>query len=234
MQVPRHIAVIMDGNGRWAKKRGLPRTAGHKQGIERIKEIVREAKRSGVGALTIFAFSTENWNRPKQEIDFLFSYLDKFLNDYKKELIKEDIKLKVIGRKTKLVKSTLSKIQEVEAATDNNKSFFFNIAIDYGGRWDIAQAAKRIAADCIDKKISQADIDEETFSGYLALADSFEPDLLIRTSGEQRISNFLLWNLAYSELYFTETFWPDFDKNELAKAISVYSQRERRYGEVHG
>jgi len=233
MKVPYHIAVIMDGNGRWAKGKNLPRTAGHKKGIERIKEIVREAKCLGIGALTIFAFSTENWNRPKEEIKFLFSYLDRFLIGYKDELIREDIRLRVIGRKTKLTKSTLEKIKEVEGLTKDNKSFFFNIAIDYGGRWDITEATKRLVSDCINKKLSLSDIDEKSFGRYLALGDILEPDLLIRTSGEQRISNFLLWNLAYSELYFPKTFWPDFDKEELRKAVSAYANRERKFGEIH-
>ena len=234
MKVPQHIAIIIDGNGRWAKKRGLLRTAGHKRGIEKIKEVVREAKKLGVQALTVFAFSTENWNRPKKEIDFLFLYLDKFLNRYKKELIKEDIRLRVIGRKSKLNKTTVKKIKELEALTKNHKSFFFNVAIDYGGRWDITKAAKDIVSDCINKKLTKSDIDEKTFGRYLSLGDEREPDLLIRTSGEQRISNFLLWNLAYSELYFTKTFWPDFDRGELEKAVAAYSARERRYGEIHG
>ncbi|MCF7908859.1 MAG: isoprenyl transferase [Candidatus Omnitrophica bacterium] len=234
MEVPQHIAIIMDGNGRWAKKKGLLRTAGHKRGIEKIKEIVRETKKLGVQALTIFAFSTENWNRPKKEIDFLFRYLDKFLDDYKKELMKEEIRLKVIGRKSKLKKTTVNKIKELENLTENHKSFFFNIAIDYGGRWDIVGATRGIVSDCINKKLTESDIDEKTFGSYLSLGDDPEPDLLIRTSGEQRISNFLLWNLAYSELYFTETFWPDFDHSELKKAVAAYSARERRYGEIHG
>lgn len=233
MKVPQHIAVIMDGNGRWAKKKGLPRTAGHRRGVDRIKEIVSEAKKLGVCALTIFAFSTENWNRPKKEIDFLFSYFGKFLSDYKAELIKKDIHFRVIGRKTKLSKAILDKIKALEDATKDNKSFFFNVAVDYGGRWDITQAAKKLASDCLDKKIANTDIDEKSFERYLALGDSIEPDFLIRTSGEQRISNFLLWNLAYSELYFTKTFWPDFGKEELKKAVSAYSKRQRRYGEIH-
>ncbi len=186
-----------------------------------------------IGSLTIFAFSTENWNRPKEEIKFLFSYLDRFLIGYKDELIREDIRLRVIGRKTKLTKSTLEKIKEVEGLTKDNKSFFFNIAIDYGGRWDITEATKRLVSDCINKKLSLSDIDEKSFGRYLALGDILEPDLLIRTSGEQRISNFLLWNLAYSELYFPKTFWPDFDKEELRKAVSAYANRERKFGEIH-
>ncbi len=232
MMVPRHIAVIMDGNGRWAKKRGLPRTAGHRQGVRRIKEIVREAKRIGAQALTIFAFSTENWDRPKKEIDFLFSYIDRFLSEYKKELIKEDICLRMIGRDTRINKGTLKKIREVESLTKNHKSFFFNIALDYGGRWDILEAVSGIVSDCLNQKLAKSEITEKVFSDYLSLKGIPDPDLLIRTSGEQRISNFLLWHLAYTELYFTKTFWPDFDKACLLEAVKAYAERERRYGQI--
>lgn len=232
MNIPNHIAIIMDGNGRWAQKKGLPRIAGHKKGAQRVKEAVTESLKLGVKALTIFAFSTENWNRPKMEIEFLFSYLAKFLDSYKKKLIKDDIRLKVIGRRDRISEVVLKKIKEVEGLTKDNKSFIFNIAIDYGGRWDIVNAAKAITQGCVNKKISQKDINEELFSDYLCLK-TFDPDLLIRTSGEQRVSNFLVWNLAYSEFYFTSLFWPDFDKFQLHKAIKVYSQRDRRFGEIH-
>ncbi|MCQ9204825.1 MAG: isoprenyl transferase [Omnitrophica bacterium] len=230
MRIPYHIAVIMDGNGRWAKKRGLPRILGHRKGVNRVKEIVLEAKKQGVKVLTIFAFSTENWSRPKKELNILFSYLDRFLDAYKKELIKNDIKVNIIGRKDRLEKRLIDKMNDLEDATKDNKSFIFNIALDYGGRWDILEATKKIAKACCDKKISQEDIDEEFFGRYLVLNGIGDPDLLIRTSGEQRISNFLIWNLAYTELYFTPVFWPAFDKKELAKAIEVYSKRDRRFG----
>lgn len=232
MKVPRHIAIIMDGNGRWAKKRNLPRTAGHKEGIRRIGEVIREAKKLGVKIVTVFAFSTENWNRPPKELRFLFFYLNDFLNKYKEELVKEDIKLKVIGRRDRISKEIIKKISEVEALTEKNKSFTFNIALDYGGRWDIVNAVRKIIDDYNNKKIGKEDINEELFSNYLALSGIPNPDLLIRTSGEQRVSNFLIWDLAYSEFYFTPTFWPDFDKEELFKAINVYSKRERRFGRI--
>jgi len=228
--VPYHLAIIMDGNGRWARERGLPRTAGHREGIKRIKEIVREAKKIGIRILTVFAFSTENWNRPKREIEFLFSYLNNFLDNYKKELIKEDIKLNIIGRRDRIKKTIIKKIEEVENLTKNNKSFIFNIALDYGGRWDIVEAARKMLLDIKKKKVEK--IDEENFKSYLSLGNLPDPDLLIRTSGEQRISNFLLWNLAYTEFYFPKVWWPDFDKEELRKAIEVYSQRERRFGRI--
>jgi len=233
MNTPQHIAVIMDGNGRWAKKRGLPRTAGHRKGVKRVEELLKESKKIGIKALTIFAFSTENWNRPEKEIDFIFSYLKSFLEDNKDKLVKEGIKFKAIGRRDRIKKDVIKKIEEVERATAANKDFTFNIALDYGGRWDMADAAKKIAIDYGSKKISLQDIDEKSFSRYLSLGGGLEPDLLIRTSGEQRISNFLIWDLAYSEFYFSPVLWPDFDKKELQKAVKVYSQRARRFGKIH-
>ena len=231
-KIPYHIAIIMDGNGRWAKKRLLPRTLGHKEGVKRVRETVKEAKRLGVKILTIFAFSTENWKRPKKEIDSLFSYLDKFLEAYQKELIEGGIKLNVIGRKDRINKQTLEKIEKLALVTNENKSFIFNIALDYGGRWDIVNAAKNIAGDYQNKKINIEDLDEKLFGQYLSLNSMPDPDLLIRTSGDKRMSNFLIWNLAYSEFYFTSTLWPDFNKKQLIKAIEAYSQRDRRFGEI--
>ena len=234
MEIPYHIAVIMDGNGRWAKKRMLPRMAGHRQGAKRVKEILREAKRIGVKALTIFAFSTENWDRPKKEIEFIFSYLVKFLKDYRKEFIKKDIKFKAIGRRDRLDKKVIEEIKKTENITKDNKSFTFNVALDYGGKWDIVNAVKIIAKKCVDKGISWGEIDEKLFNEYLSLGNTPAPDLLIRTSGEKRISNFLIWDLAYSEFYFTPVFWPEFNKEHLHKAIKSYSQRDRRFGSIYG
>ena len=234
MDIPYHIAVIMDGNGRWAKKRMLPRMVGHREGAKRVKEILREAKRIGVKALTIFAFSTENWNRPRKEIEFIFSHLIRFLRSYREEFIKKDIKFKAIGKRDRFSKKVIEEIKKTEDATKNNKSFTFNVALDYGGKWDIVNAAKRIAKKCVDKSISWEDIDEELFNKYLSLGNVPAPDLLIRTSGEKRISNFLIWNLAYSEFYFTPVFWPEFNKEQLHKAIKAYSQRNRRFGAIHG
>lgn len=234
MNIPQHIAIIMDGNGRWAKARGLSRIAGHSEGSKRIKEIVKAAKEAGVKILTVFAFSTENWDRPKNEIAMLFSYLNDFLNNYKKELEKQNIKLRIIGRRDKLDKNTIKKIEEVEKATSGNDGFIFNIAIDYGGRWDILEAVKKVLADFESSKITKEQITEEYFKNYLELSNLPDPELLIRTSGEERISNFLLWNLAYTELYFPDICWPDFTKEELTKAIEVYSKRERRFGKIYG
>ena len=234
MQVPYHIAIIMDGNGRWAKKRMLPRMVGHRQGAKRVKEILREAKKVGVKVLTIFAFSTENWNRPKKEIEFIFSYMVMFLRNYRKEFIKKDIKFKAIGRRDRLSKEVIEEVRKTEDATKNNQSFTFNVALDYGGKWDIVNAAKRIAKKCVGKSISWENIDEKLFNKYLSLGNIPAPDLLIRTSGEKRISNFLIWDLAYSEFYFTSVLWPEFDKEQLHKAIKAYSQRDRRFGTIYG
>lgn len=223
----------MDGNGRWAKEKNLPRTFGHREGAEKVKKNLKEAKRLGVKVLTVFAFSTENWSRPKKEREFIFSYLEHFLRTYAKELMQEDIKLRMLGRRDRIPPKTIKKIEEIEELTKNNKSFIFNIALDYGGRWDITQAAKSIVHDCINKKISEEQIDEKLFKSYLSLKDVPEPDLLIRTSGEERISNFLLWDLAYSELYFPEIYWPSFNEKELQKAIEIYSKRERKFGNIY-
>jgi len=231
-KVPKHIAVIMDGNGRWAKQRNLPRTVGHRKGIERVKETVREAKKIGVKVLTVFAFSTENWNRPKREINVLFSYLVRFLSDYEKELTKEDIRFKAIGRRDRLSKKALNSVETTEMVTKNNKSFIFNVALDYGGRWDILNAAKQIIEVSINKRINEHILNENMFRKYTSLGDVCEPDLLIRTSGEQRISNFLLWDLAYSEFYFTSVLWPDFQKNNLLEAIEDYGNRKRKFGRI--
>jgi undecaprenyl diphosphate synthase len=233
MNIPSHIAIIMDGNGRWAKLRGLPRIAGHREGVKRVKEIVKAAKELGVKALTLFAFSTENWNRPKKEIELLFSYMREFLKTYQKELIRDGIKFKVLGRRQNIHKNIIRQIEEVERQTQDNKEFTLNIALDYGGRWDIVEASKKIVKDCHDKKISEVDINETNFTNYLSLADQPDPELLIRTSGEERISNFLLWNLAYSEFYFPKIFWPEFNAQELKKAIEIYSKRQRRFGKVN-
>ncbi len=232
--IPQHIAIIMDGNGRWAKEKSLPRSLGHREGSKRIKEVIAEAKRIGVKIITVFAFSTENWNRPKEEINLLFSYLEDFLKNYKDKLMKENIKLNIIGRKDRLRRDIVIKIEEIEKLTAKNNSFIFNIALDYGGKWDIVTAAKKLVLDCQSGKISESQINEDAFAKYLALDDMPDPDLLIRTSGEERISNFLLWNLAYTEFYFPKIYWPDFNKNELLKAVDIYSSRKRRFGKIYG
>jgi len=230
MKVPYHVAIIMDGNGRWAKRRGLPRNLGHKRGIERIEEVIKEAKKIGIKILTLFAFSTENWSRPKKEVNFLFSYLKRFLKKKKNSLLQEKIRVNFIGRRDRLDKELLEEMKNIEKLTRKNDALIINLAIDYGGRWDILNAAKRIWKEAKRKKINLEKIEEEDFRKYLALGELPYPDLLIRTSGEKRISNFLLWQSAYTEFYFPEVLWPDFDKKELEKAVEEYGRRERRFG----
>lgn len=232
MGIPIHIAVIMDGNGRWAKQRGLPRSFGHKQGAKRVEELIKNAKELGINIVTLFTFSTENWLRPKTEINMLFSHLKKTLIEKKGIFKEQKIRVKFVGRRDRLDSSLLKVMAEVESSTQNNKGFFLNIALDYGGKWDIVQAVVKMGEDILKKTRSLKEIDESSFEQYLALSDVPYPDLLIRTSGELRISNFLLWQLAYAEFYFTPCLWPDFDRKELEKTIASYAQRQRRFGKV--
>ncbi|MBU4129071.1 isoprenyl transferase [bacterium] len=225
-RIPKHVAIIMDGNGRWAKKRGLPRMAGHRKGINRLKEIVPAAKDYGIKFLTLFAFSTENWNRPEGEIKGLFKTLEKYLKDEVAELQKNNTRLHPIGRLEKLPSPLREELFRVERITKNNKGIILNLALNYGGRSDIVNAVKKIIANQPKK------IDEETFSKYLYTSGQPDPDLLIRTSGEMRISNFLLWQLAYSELWITPILWPDFRREDLLQAILDYQMRERRFGRI--
>lgn len=228
MDVPKHIAVIMDGNGRWANERNLPRVAGHKKGIERVEEIVSAAAKNSVSFLTMFAFSTENWSRPKAEIDFLFSLIDAFIDQYQTKVMKENIRFLTIGNQDRINPRLLKRIKELSLISEKNTGLTLIMAFDYGGRWDIINAVKKIiAAD-----IKPEQIDEQLFSQNLALGNIPDPDLLIRTSGEQRISNFLLWNLAYTEFYFPKICWPDFGEKEFDLALNEYSQRQRKYGAV--
>jgi len=222
----------MDGNGRWAKARGLPRPLGHKEGIQRVREIVRDARDFGVKIVTVFAFSSENWSRSADEINALFSFMRFFLGLYQKELMSQDVKLNVVGRRDRIDKGTREKFEEIERITADNQGVILNIAIDYGGRWDIIQAAQAVARDCREGKILPEAINEDVFGGFLSLKGMPDPDLLIRTSGEQRISNFLLWQCAYSEFYFCDKNWPDFNREELKKALDEYAARGRRFGKA--
>lgn len=222
----------MDGNGRWAKIRGLSRTFGHKRGLERAEEVVKNAKEMGVKILTLFAFSTENWSRPKKEVEMLFSYLKDFLSKNKNKFNKNRIRINFIGRRDRLDSSLIKLMKEVEEFTRYNTDFVLNLAIDYGGRWDILNAVQNLIKDILTQHKTLQDIDEDILKKYLSLSEFSNPDLLIRTSGELRISNFLLWDIAYSELYFTPCLWPDFTKEELKKAIDEYARRERRFGKV--
>lgn len=225
--VPQHIAIIMDGNGRWAKKRLMPRVAGHKQGVEAVRDVIKACVERGVKYLTLFAFSSENWRRPEDEVSFLMQLFVGALEQEVAKLHENDICFKVIGDVSKFEPKIIRFIRDGESLTANNTRLTFTIAANYGGRWDILQATKKMIAQ---QKKSLEDYQEEDLTQYLAMSYAPEPDLFIRTGGECRISNFLLWQLAYTELYFTDALWPDFDVHALNQAIHSYQQRERRFG----
>ena len=230
--IPQHIAIIMDGNGRWAREKGLARTAGHRAGIERVKEAVRTAAELGVRVITFFAFSAENWSRPKKEIAVLMRYLNNFLQRQVRELDKNNMRFLVIGREEPLPKYLQEKIKEAEKKTSDNTGLAVVLALNYGGRQEIVDAAKRFASMVARGEANLEDLNPESFSGYLYTAGLPEPDLFIRTSGEMRLSNFLLWQISYAELFFTKKYWPDFRKKDLLDAIKAYQKRERRFGRV--
>ncbi len=228
----KHLAIIMDGNGRWAKARGLPRTAGHKAGLKAVREVMQACEPYKIPNLTLFAFSSENWRRPKNEVKLL---MDLFLTTIKKELselIEKDVCVKFVGDTAAFEPRLQQRINEAQHETANNTGMRLNIAVNYGGRWDIAQAAKLLAYQVRDGELSPDDINVNTFANYISLSDIPDPDLLIRTGGEKRISNFLNWQVAYSELYFTDCLWPDFDRAELDLAIKWYAGRQRRFGKT--
>ena len=227
-KLPRHIAVIMDGNGRWAKKRGLLRIAGHRAGAKSVKEIVRTCGELGIEVLTLYAFSVENWNRPKKEVNSLMNLLKAYLKKEVPELMKDNVKLVATGRIHELPEDTLNKLKESIKETSFNTGLILNLAINYSGRAEIIDVVKKI----INEKISPDDLSENIFAKYLYTAGLPEPDLLIRTSGEMRVSNFLLWQIAYTEIWITDVLWPDFRKNNLLEAINDYQKRERRFGKI--
>jgi undecaprenyl diphosphate synthase len=229
-QLPKHVAIIMDGNGRWAEKRSLNRVAGHQKGIKRVKEIIRASKNIGIEVLTLYAFSTENWNRPQLETKALMALLRRFLLAEGNELITNNIRLKTIGTIEDLPKEVTALIQDVIGKTKDNTGMILNAALSYSGRSEIIRAVKNIASDIKQGKITSQQIDETIFSNYLFTSELPDPDLLIRTSGEHRISNFLLWQMAYTELYITDTLWPDFTEKDLIRALEDYQKRERRFG----
>jgi undecaprenyl diphosphate synthase len=233
-EVPRHIAVIMDGNGRWAAARALPRSAGHRMGVRSVKQIVENCARRGVQVLTLFAFSSENWNRPKEEVSMLMSRFLQALDDEVDDLHKNGIRLNFAGNLQQLSPALRERMDAAAVLTAGNSKMTLVIAIAYGGRWDIVSATRRLAERCVAGELRVDDIDEAQLSGQLALAGLPDPDLLIRTGGEQRISNFLLWNLAYTELYFCDALWPDFNERELDAAIEHFGRRQRRFGLVPG
>ncbi len=232
IKIPEHVAIIMDGNGRWAKKKLMPRNYGHAQGSKTVEKICEEAYRMGVKYLTVYAFSTENWARPKDEVDALMKLLRSYMKDCLKTSSKNNMKVRVLGDITRLNEDIKTSIIELERASAENTGLNFQVALNYGGRDEIIRGIKKLAMDLKDEKISLDDIEEETFQNYLDTRGIPDPDLLIRTSGEQRISNFLLWQLAYTEFYVTDTLWPDFNKAELRKAFEFYSSRKRRFGAI--
>ena len=226
-KLPRHIAIIMDGNGRWAQQRHLPRIMGHRKGIETVREVVRECRQLGIKVLTLYAFSTENWRRPKAEIRALMALLKKFIRSETRELHQNNIKVNMIGDLGKLPEDVMPFVQEIMDATRGNTGMILNLALSYSGRDEIIRAMRRLLAE---GRHPALEITEELFSSYLDTAGQPDPDLLIRTSGELRVSNFLLWQIAYSELYITDMLWPDFEKEELYKALRDFQTRRRRFG----
>ena len=231
-EIPKHIAIIMDGNGRWAKKRGLPRVAGHKRGVDTVKEIVEACAEIGVKFLTLYTFSTENWKRPKDEVSTLMRLLLNSLRNRVNELNDNDIRLTTIGNIDSLPEAVRKQLEFDIKRTKNNKKMVLNLALSYSGRWELLEAIKQISNSAVQGKIKSKDIDEKIVSSFLTTKDIPDPDLVIRTSGEFRVSNFLLWQIAYSEFIITETFWPDFSKKDLYDAIKIFQKRERRFGKV--
>ncbi len=232
MSVPNHVAIILDGNGRWAKAKGLPRTAGHVQGAKTLEQICEDAYHMGINYLTVYAFSTENWTRPDSEVEMLMELLRNYMKNSIKRAQKNNMCVRVIGDKSGLAEDLRTSIEKLEQATQYNTGLHFQIAINYGGRDEIRRAVVKLADKVAAGVLKPEEIDDKKIAAELDTAGLPDPDLLIRTSGEQRISNYLLWQASYAELYFTSVFWPDFDKNELAKAVEVYQKRDRRYGLV--
>jgi len=231
-ELPRHIAIIMDGNGRWAQTKGNIRIHGHKAGVDSVRDITESCAQLGVEHLTLYAFSTENWNRPSAEVNGLMKLLVASLRDEADNLHENNIRFSTIGQIERLPVNCQNKINEVTELTKNNDRLQLCLALSYSGRWDITEAVKKLAKEVRNGNINPEDIDDSTISSHLSTADIPDPDLIIRTSGEFRISNFLLWQLAYSELYITKTYWPDFKRDELYEAIKSFQKRDRRYGEV--
>ncbi|MBD1995699.1 isoprenyl transferase [Oculatella sp. FACHB-28] len=231
-RLPRHVAVIMDGNGRWAKRQGLPRIMGHRRGVDTLKDLLRCCKDWGVKALTAYAFSTENWGRPLEEVDFLMTLFERVLRQELREMMAEDVQIHFVGNLDALPRSLKAEIERSMLETQKNQGIQFTVATNYGGRQEIVQACRAIATQVQQGLLQPDQIDEAIFERHLYTAGICDPDLLIRTSGEMRISNFLLWQVAYAELYVTETLWPDFDRAEFHRALCAYQQRDRRFGKV--
>ena len=232
MNIPQHVAIILDGNGRWAKAKGMPRNYGHMEGAKTVEKICEEAWKMGIKYLTVYAFSTENWKRPQEEVDALMKLLRNYMKTCLKTAAKNDMVVRVIGDKTGLADDIRESIEELEKASANNGGLNFQIAINYGSRDEIVRSVRKVMEDVKDGKIEPEQMDEAMFDSYLDTAGIPSPDLLIRTSGEQRLSNFLMWQLAYTEFYFTDVPWPAFTKEDLEKAIEKYNSRDRRFGGV--
>ncbi len=227
---PRHVAIIMDGNGRWAQRRGLPRPAGHREGVKAVRRIVEACREQEIEALTLFAFSSENWRRPRTEVRLLMDLLVSTLKKEVRDLHRNNVQVSFVGDRSAFSSKLQQLMEDTEALTRKNDGLKLAIALNYGGRWDITEAARRIARQVAEGVLEPGDVDEDTLAANLSLADWPEPDLFIRTGGEQRISNFLLWQLAYTELYFTDILWPDFDADRLEEALLWFSGRQRRFG----
>ena len=228
----KHIAIIMDGNGRWAQKRGLPRSAGHKKGAETLQEIAKAAADMGIKCLTVYAFSTENWKRSKDEVDYLMNLLRQYLKSELKEIQEHGARIRFIGERKMLDADIVAQMEHIERKTENNDKLTFCVALSYGSRAEIIAAARKAAEEITAGKLKPDQLTEDVFSGFLYTAGMPDPDLVIRTSGEQRLSNYLLWQIAYSEFYFTPTLWPDFSADELKSIIADFNSRERRYGKI--
>ncbi|AKG21933.1 isoprenyl transferase [Calothrix sp. 336/3] len=230
--LPKHVAVIMDGNGRWAKRQGLPRIMGHKRGVDALKDLLRCCKDWGIEALTAYAFSTENWGRPQEEVDFLMTLFQRVLRQELREMVKENVQIKFVGNLQALPGALQAEISRSVEETQNNRGIRFTVATNYGGRQEILQACRAIAEKVQQGLLQPDEIDEGVFERHLYTSGTCDPDLLIRTSGEMRLSNFLLWQMAYSEIYITDTLWPDFNRQEFMRALSAYQCRDRRFGKV--
>lgn len=232
LQIPEHVAIIMDGNGRWAKKRALPRVAGHHEGMKVVRKITRFASDIGVKTLTLYAFSTENWKRPKMEVDFLMKLPEEFLGTFLPELVEENVQVRMIGYFDHLPAHTRNAVSKAMEETKNNTGLVLNFALNYGSRAEILDAVKHVLNDCKSGIMDENELNEEKFSSYLMTGGLQDPDLLIRTSGEIRLSNFMLWQLAYTEFWFTDVLWPDFNEEQMLEAIEVFQSRQRRFGGV--
>lgn len=233
LKIPRHVSIILDGNGRWAKSKGLPRNYGHREGAKNIEQICMDAWDIGIKYLTVYAFSTENWSRPKDEVDTLMNLLLYYLRTIGKKAMKNNMRIRIIGDRTGLSQEIQDAAAAMEERTEGNTGLQFQIAINYGGRDEMVRAMRKMLADYDAGKFTREELDEARFSSYLDTADIPDPDLMIRTSGEERLSNFLMWQHAYSEFYFTKVPWPDFKREDLLEAVRAYTKRDRRFGGIH-